>query len=336
MTETDIFANERPTLKTIANLAGLSVASVSRALKDASDIGEDTKARVREIALQIGYRPNRAGVRLRTGRTNVIALVMSAESDVMNHTAKLIHSVASGLRGTPYHMIVMPFFSEEDPLAPIRYIWETGSADGVIINQTTPNDPRVAFMVDHGMAFATHGRTDMGIEHPYFDYDNAEYGRLMVRALVARGRTNLALLSPPTSQSYGMHMITGFRDEVQKLGVRGHVVKGINSDFPSQKIEAGMKQLFRQHDRPDGVVVGSTTSAMCTVAAGEAAGLTIQKDFDVAAKEAIPILGLFRPGMIVTFEDVGRAGDFLVRAVMAAIENRDGPVIQELDVPRLD
>ena len=89
---------------------------------------------MRDIALQIGYRPNRAGVRLRTGRTNVIALVMSAESDVMNHTAKLIHSVASGLRDTGFHMIVVPYFSEEDPLNPIRYIHQTGSADGVIIN----------------------------------------------------------------------------------------------------------------------------------------------------------------------------------------------------------
>ena len=335
MPETELFANERPTLKTIASLTGLSVASVSRALKNASDIGEDTKARVRDIALQIGYRPNRAGVRLRTGRTNVIALVMSAESDVMNHTAKLIHAVASGLRGTPYHMVVMPFFSDEDPMARIRYIWETGSADGVIINQIKPDDPRVTFMMEHGMPFATHGRTDMGLTHPYFDYDNEEYSRLMVRSLVARGRTHLALLSPPVSQSYGIHMIDGFLDEVQKLGVRGQVISDINSDFSRQRIETGMTGIFQQVDRPDGIVVGSTTSAMCTVAAGEAAGLILRTDFDVASKEAIPILGMFRPGMIVTFEDVGRAGDFLARAVMAAIENRGGPVMQALDVPTL-
>lgn len=329
------FSGARPTLKTIANLAGLSVASVSRALKNASDIGEDTKVRVRAIALQVGYRPNRAGVRLRTGRTNVIALVMSAESDVLNHTGRLIHSIAAGLRGTTYHMIVMPFFSDEDPIAPLRYIWETGSADGVIINQTTPKDPRVAFMTEHGMAFATHGRTDMGIEHPYYDYDNAEYSRLMVRALVARGRGNLALLSPPAHQSYGQHMISGFLDEVQKHGVRGRVIAGIDSDSSRQKIESVMTQVFASDDRPDGIVVGSSTSAMCTVAAGEATGLAIRKDFDVAAKEPIPILGLFRPGMIATYEDVGRAGDFLVRAVMSAIENREAPVMQGLDVPRI-
>lgn len=336
MPDLDLFANERPTLKTIANLAGLSVASVSRALKDASDIGEDTKARVRDIAMRIGYRPNRAGVRLRTGRTNVIALVMSAESDVMNHTAKLIHSVASGLRDTGYHMIVFPYFSAEDPLNPIRYIQQTGSADGVIINMIEPNDPRVAFMTEHGMPFATHGRTDMGIDHPYFDYDNETYSRLMVRALAARGRKNLVLLSPPITQSYGLHMVKGFVEETQTLGLSGRLVDGITSDTPSQQIQAVMTSLFAGNDRPDGVIVGSTTSAMCAVAAAEATGLTLTKDFDVAAKEAIPILGLFRQGLIIASEDVGRAGDFLVAAVLAAVENRHDPVRQALDVPQLD
>ena len=41
---------ERPTLKTIAAATGLAIATVSRALKDAPDIGEDTKRRVRETA----------------------------------------------------------------------------------------------------------------------------------------------------------------------------------------------------------------------------------------------------------------------------------------------
>ena len=76
-------ADERPTLKTIAAATGLAIATVSRALKDAPDIGEETKRRVRETAERLGYRPNRAGVRLRTGKTNVIALVLSAEADVI-------------------------------------------------------------------------------------------------------------------------------------------------------------------------------------------------------------------------------------------------------------
>ena len=67
---------KKPTLRTISEISGLAVPTVSRALNDAPDIGRETKQRVREIAREIGYVPNRAGVRLRTGKTNVISLVL--------------------------------------------------------------------------------------------------------------------------------------------------------------------------------------------------------------------------------------------------------------------
>ena len=98
----------KPTLKTISQKTGLAVPTVSRALNNAPEIGEKTKILVRKIADEVGYVPNRAGVRLRTGRTNVISLVMSTEHDVMNHTARLISSVAGGLRDKEYHLIVTP------------------------------------------------------------------------------------------------------------------------------------------------------------------------------------------------------------------------------------
>jgi len=85
---------ERPTLKTIARISGLAVPTVSRALGDADDIGYDTKALVNRIADEIGYIPNRAGVRLRTGRTNVISLVIPAEGDALNNASTLTNSIA--------------------------------------------------------------------------------------------------------------------------------------------------------------------------------------------------------------------------------------------------
>ena len=133
----------KPTLKTIAALSGMAVPTVSRALSDAPDISAATKAKVRKIADDIGYVPNRAGVRLRTGRTNVISLVMSTENEIMNMTARLTASIANGLRGTPYHLNLTHFFPGDDPMVPIRYIVETGAADAVIFNAVQPDDPRV-------------------------------------------------------------------------------------------------------------------------------------------------------------------------------------------------
>lgn len=325
--------SERPTLKTIAAETGLAIATVSRALKDAPDIGEETKKRVRETAQRLGYRPNRAGVRLRTGKTNVIALTLSTEADVMNHTSKLLYSIAEALRGSAYHMVVIPFFPDQDPMDPIRYIVETGSADGVVINQTLPNDPRVQYLAAHGFPFVTHGRTDMGINHPYFDFDNEEFARIAVRELVKRGRKRLLLVPPPRAHSYAGHMITGFADEATLAGVTFEVADTVNSDSGGTAVEAWVTARMKQDPQIDGIVCGSTTSAMAGVAGAENVGLKINQDFDLVSKEAIAFLHRFRRGVIVVKEDVGQAGTFIARALMAAIERRAPEQGQFLERP---
>jgi LacI family transcriptional regulator len=324
---------ERPTLKTIAAATGFAIATVSRALKDAPDIGEDTKRLVRETAEQLGYRPNRAGVRLRTGKTNVIALVLSTETDMMNHTSRLIYSIASALRGTPYHMVVMPFFPDQDPMEPIRYIVETESADGVILNQTKEDDPRVRYMQERGFPFATHGRTAMDIDHPYFDFDNEAFGRLGAQALADRGRKRLFLVPPPRSHMYARHMITGFSHEAALRDVPFEVAETVTSDSGGEAVEAAVTARFARPNPPDGLLLGSTTAAMAAIAGAERSGRELGRDFDVVAKEAIPLLRRFRQDILIIREDVGRAGDFLARALVAQVEKRGWADRQGLEVP---
>ncbi len=326
-------SDPRPTLKTIAGETGLAIATVSRALKDAPDIGEETKRRVRETAARLGYRPNRAGVRLRTGKTNVIALVLSTEADIMNHTSQLLYSIARTLKGTNYHLVVMPFFPDEDPMTPIRYIVETGSADGVIINQTLPDDPRVRYMTEHAFPFATHGRTAMGIDHPYFDYDNEAFARAAVRALHTRGRKRLLIVAPPRSHSYARHMLTGYSEEASSLGLTFEVATPVTSDSPGPEIEEAIATRFSAPNPPDGIVFGSTTAAMAAVAGAERMGAVLGRDFDGVGKEAIPFLRRFRRDLIVMHEDVGRAGEFLARAIIAAIDRQPTEGAQHLDRP---
>ena len=325
----------RPTLKTIALETGLAVATVSRALSDAPDIGEATKARVREAALKMGYRPNRAGVRLRTGKTNVIALVISAEANVMNNTAKLLYAIAETLRGTSYHLVVMPYFTDQDPLDPVRYLVETGSADGIIFNQTKADDARVAYLAQHHVPFATHGRSNMGLSHPYFDYDNQAFGIHAVKALVARGCRHIYGIVPPQDQMYSQHIIAGMFEAAAACGVTLELASGFNSDSSGAQIERDVTTRWGQNPHPDGIVSSSTTGAMSAVAALERLGLRIGVDFQIASKEAIQFLHSFRREILVASEDVDQAGRSLARAVLDAIEGRPAEAGQRLQVPQL-
>ena len=325
---------QRPTLKTIARLTGLSVPTVSRALSDAEDINADTKAKVRMAAKTVGYRPNRAGVRLRTGKTNVISLVMATDHDMMNHTARLITSIAATLRDTPYHMIITPYDAGRDPMEPVRYIVETASADGLILNQTTPQDPRVAYLMDRGFPFATHGRTSWSPSHPYFDFDNAAFARIVLDGLAARGRRSVLLVLPPPAQSYSRDMMQGARDATRDHGLDCTVLQGATSDDPSEQIEAAVVAALRAHPEIDAVLCGSTNACMAAATAVEALHRVVGADIDLAAKEAIPFLKRFRAGIFTVHEDVGRAGAFVAQATLARIADPEAPFMQHLDVPR--
>jgi LacI family transcriptional regulator len=322
-----------PTLKILAQETGLAVATVSRALKDAPDIGMATKTRVREAAERLGYRPNRAGVRLRTGKTNVIALVLSTEADVMAHTSRLIYSISNALRGTAYHLIVMPFFPDQDPMDPVRYIVETESADAIILNQTKPDDPRIRYMMERGFPFAAHGRTAMNVDHAYFDFDSEAYTRLAVETLVAAGRKRLYLIPPPVIHSYAIHSIDGFVKACNRLGVPYEIETQFSSDDSSALMEEAMLDRMAKQGRCDGIVSCSTTAAMAAIVGAERTGLVLGADFDVVAKEAIPFLRRFREAIFLVKEDVGAAGDFVARAVVAIIEKRSEVPLQGLETP---
>jgi len=324
----------RPTLKTISEMTGFSVATVSRALKDAPDIGEDTKKRVRDTARAVGYRPNRAGVRLRTGRTQVIALALPTESHVMNHTAQLIYSISDALRDTPYHLIVAPYASTDDPMETVRYIVETQSADGIIINQVLPQDPRVRFMAAHDFPFATHGRTELGLEHCYFDYDNAQFGEMAVDELAARGRKRIVFLAPPADQSYGVHMRDGAKRSAARHGVALEIFEDIDSDSAMHLVGAAFLDRFSAGSPPDGVIVGAASAALAAVASIDRVGMSPGVDYDLVAKEAVEFLSLVNRNLIIFNENVSNAGAFLAHGLIGVIEGK-GPIRQGLDKPVL-
>ena len=324
----------KPTLKTISQLTGLAVATVSRALSDAPDLRPETKALVRKVADELGYVPNRAGLRLRTGRTQVISLVMSAEHDMMNNTARLISSLAGALRGTAFHLNVSYFFPGEDPMKPIRHIVETGLADAVIFNQTLPEDARVAWLLERHFPFATHGRTNWAERHPWADFDNGAFGAIAVRRLARAGRRRIGVIAPPLNQNYGQDFVAGVTAAAAGMGVEAWAVPGASSDSAGARVREAVARALP--GGIDGIVACSTNAAMASVAALEGEGLRLGREVDLVAKEAIPFLTLFRREIMAVQEDVGRAGAVLARAVIRAIKDPEAPPLQDLEVPRDD
>ena len=326
-------SRKRPTLRTIAELSGLAVTTVSRALGDAPDISAETKRLVRKIADDVGYVPDRAGVRLRTGRTNVIAIVIPLEEEALNMTSRLVAAIAGALSGTRYHLVVVPEMPGQSLLDPVRYVVETRSADAVIFNRTQPKDPRVAFLREKGFPFATHGRSDWQADHAWFDYDNEGFGRRAVDHLAGRGRRNLLLIAPPATETYGRAIRAGVAQAVAERGVSLCESAGLTSDSSRAVVQQAIHAMLSAPSRPDGVIVASPNAALAVIGALEDAGLTIGRDIDIFAKETFPILDVVCRNLGIEHEDVRKAGAFLARAALNEIDPAGTPHMQHIDGP---
>ena len=326
----------KPTLKTISELSGLAITTVSRALSNAPDISISTKEKVKKIADEIGYIPDRAGVRLRTGRTNVISLIMSTDSEIMDMTGRLISSIALGLRGTPYHLNMTHHFPGDDPMKPIKYIVETGSADALIFNQVQPNDPRVHYLIEKRFPFTMHGRSCPNEKQSFVDYDNGEFAKIAIEKLVKKNRKHILMITPPQNQSYGLEMVQSAKNTAEKHNISLIIAPIITSDSSITLISDTVSKQVINNKKIDGILVGTPKGAMAAVAGFEKLNLTIGQDIDIVAKDAVNFLKLFRNQIIVINENVEIAGKKLAEAAIHAAQNPDSEPIQYIDRPKSD
>lgn len=323
--------NRRPTLKTIADICGLGVPTVSRALNNSPEIGEETKRRIRQIAEQVGYIPDRAGVRLRTGQTLMISLVFRISPD--NQMSRLIPSIARALLSTRFQIAITPALSHEEGLHAIRQVVEGRMADAVIFNETLIDDPRTAYLLEKGFPFATHGRSNLSHLHAFYDYDNGAFAEQAAQLLQRRGRRSLWLLGPPQERHYGRDTLVTAKKVAGELGLQFGEITDTTISGSIEDMQQAARQAVAQHPERDGFVCSSDIAALALASALTEAGRKIGEDVDVIAKGTRRFLGMANPAIIVIEEDTQRSADFLARAVLQAINQPNLPPMQHVEQP---
>lgn len=248
-------------------------------------------------------------------------------------TSQMMFGISEVLAGTQYHLVLTPHVHQKDPMVPVRYILDTGSADGMIISRTVPDDARVALMTERNFPFATHGRTDMGICHPFHDFDNEAYAYQAVERLVAQGHRRIALLAPPARLSYYLHTRIGFERGLSAFGATEVAMGRLTSEAPLDTIRTHMEALMRSADPPDGIISISGSSTIALIAGLEAAGKRLGPDLGMVSKQSAEFLNWIRPEILTVSEDVRQSGRDLAKAVIARIDGVAPEMLQSMSAP---
>ncbi|MEM8729137.1 MAG: LacI family DNA-binding transcriptional regulator [Pseudomonadota bacterium] len=324
--------DRKPTQRTVADAAGFAVTTVSRALAGDPLIAEKTRAKISEVARELGYEPDRAAQRLRTGRTNVIALVLDPHGEILDFAGTMVTGFAEVVRDTRYHLNLTQYQLGEDPMRPIRHIVRNRLADGVVFARTEPQDKRVEYLLEAGFPFVTHGRTNLA-SHAWYDYDNATFAHQAVDRLIAKGRRRILIIPPATRYSFSTHMMEGFRTALAQQDDARQIPVDFDLNSPASEIYEKLKVRFTQPDAPDGVICPGEIAAMAALAAIEDQDLALGKDIDVVAKQTSQVFDLHRPRIETIHEDIEAAGRVMAKLLLAEIDGASTHTRQILQSP---
>ncbi|MCC5976025.1 MAG: substrate-binding domain-containing protein [Rubellimicrobium sp.] len=328
----------RPTLKTLSEMTGLSMSTVSLALRGGANLRAETRDRILEAARRVGYEPDRAGVRLRTGRTGTLGLILDGSEASLGFSRRLIAGIHSGIRGHDYMLNVLPQFDRADSEQTLQRIVQGRLADGVILTHTEPMDRRVQYLNEAGIPFVTHGRTEFYTGHAYHDFDIACFVRSGLARLVELGARHVAavIVDNPTTCSHIMRQT--FQAVAAELGIRAEViVDQMPDDGPGVGHVAGLRDLGRQlamrPDRPDGILSDNELATLALTTGLRDSGIVPGRDIHIISKQTSDLLRTLYPEVDTLEERVEESGRELARLLLARIGGKPAEELQTLARP---
>ncbi len=219
-------AKRRVTIYDIARAAKLAASTVSRALDPAHHerVSDATRARIASIAARLGYQPNRTARALSRGGTDTIAILLPANTRYMDHEyySRVVMAAVQLLADS--HMdLKVHALSPTETRGSLLHLRNALAVDGMIaVGLPTADRFTLSPAEDTPPTILLNSYRDDRLAS--VDADNAMGGRLAAELFIARGHTQLGMLTGPTDSQNALDRQRGYRDALRAAGlaVRPH------------------------------------------------------------------------------------------------------------------
>lgn len=315
----------RPTMAAIAELAGVSKITVSRALRGSELVRPEVRERVVAVAREAGYRINVAARSLRTRKSRTVAVVVeqmiAGDRPIADPVLMLLlGGLLEVLTPADHAMLVT---TREHFLGSMGI-----AADGVIMVGQGEGGRRVAEVAAAGLPMVTWGAAD-GSDPSVVGSDNRLGGRLAAEHLVATGRRRILFLGDAAHPEVARRL-EGVRDV---LATSEAMLAGtIACEFSRTGGRAAIEQALSTGAAFDAVVAVSDYIAAGACDALLAQGRSIPGDVAVTGFDDIAVAANHRPPITSVRQDWGAAGRTLAETLLTMLGERDDDIANVLPV----
>lgn len=312
------------TLKDVATEAGVSYQTVSKVLNNRANVTAETEARIWAAIEKLNYRPNISARNLRTQTSNLIGYgwqqtANNSPHPILNH---FLYSAIYGFEQAGYHLLTFLINSYNDS-AIYQKLYRQRQVEGFILADTNDNDPRIRFMMEQNIPFATFGRSTDDWDFCWVDIDGSAGLRQVVNHLLERGHTRIGLISWPKGSRTGSERESGYLTALRSAGI------GIDPDWiaratntPSEGVRAIRELLSLPEDRrPTAVACVSDEIAIGAMNEAAAMGYTIGNDLAITGFDDAPAAAILHPALTTVRQPIARVGEEVVKLVLKQINN---------------
>jgi LacI family transcriptional regulator len=266
-------------LKDIARDLGVSLITVSKALRGMGDISEETRQRVLKRMEELNYRPNMLARGLASGKTFIVGLIVP---DLLHpFFAEFAKSLNGVLRRHNYGLILAS--SEEDPRIEqqeIRTVLARG-IDALLIASCQPTLHGFYGMEDQRTPFILVDRDFPHLCAHFVGTDDHAAGLMATRHLLSTGKRRIAHIAGP-ELAPGADRLRGYKDALKERGIvirEQHIISNARVEEIGEDVGCqGMRKLLKRKPRPDAVFCYNDLTAIGAIQAVLEAGLTIPGD----------------------------------------------------------
>jgi len=331
--------SHKPTSFDIAQLAGVSQPTVSRALRGHPSVSEATRLRIEAIAAQLNYAVDRNASRLRSRTSNTLALLFfedpTPDNSLINpFFLSMFGSIARACAAHGYDLLTS--FQQFSRNWHVDYE-DSHKADGIMLlgyGDYETYREKLDVLEHDGTHYVRWGSVYADQPGATIGCDNRLGGELAARHLIAQGYRRIAFLGE--ASSHAPEMEDRYRGACMAMAAShitpdpGLQVNCLSTD--ASGYHAARELLARGHDF-DAVFAACDLIAIGAMRAFEEAGFVIPRDIAIVGFDDIPVAALARPPLTTIAQDYAAAGTMLVETLIAKIN--DQPVRTTVLPPRL-
>lgn len=309
------------TINDIAEVLGVSAATVSRALNDHSDISMATKEKVRRVAKELGYHRNRIASGLRQNKSNTIGVIVPMFTALFHST--IITVIQNKLHDHGYNVLLCQSndsYELEKELVETLHSYRVDGIIAALTSYTTDYEHFRSF-VDRGIPLLFYDRVPVEDFPAHFVIsDDFRGGFLAGSHLAEVGARRPAFICGPLSCNLYQDRDKGFRDALEKSGIPLEEDFVFYQELSHENAWEACRKIFSGDRIPDSVFATNDTSALAVLQYAKERGIKVPGDLKIVGYSNDPRSAIVEPAITTVDQHIGIMAQAVTDRILSLIE----------------